>query len=88
MQTSAARIAERRLHPRERRAGCPPRTSGDGAWAAPNPRHNFALNRSHVQLRGAERFPIERVSNADTIELVVEWHPGRARQRSGRAGHS
>ena len=36
MLTSAGRMPERRQHPSERRAGCPKRTSGDGAWAAPN----------------------------------------------------
>ena len=40
MLTSAARMAERRQHPRERRAGCPQRTSGDGVRAAPNRRPN------------------------------------------------
>ena len=36
MQTSAAWMAERRLHPSERRAGCPERTSGDVARATPS----------------------------------------------------
>ena len=36
MPTSAAVMAKRRRHPSERRAGCPTRTSGDGAWAAPS----------------------------------------------------
>ncbi len=44
MQTSAADqaafsgsvpVAERSLHPSERRAGCTKRTSGDGVWATP-----------------------------------------------------
>ena len=38
MLTSEARMAKRRQHPRERRAGCPQRTSGDGARAVPNRR--------------------------------------------------
>jgi hypothetical protein len=37
MMTSAARMAKRSQHPSERRTGCPKRTSGDGAWAAPAP---------------------------------------------------
>ncbi len=36
MPPSGARMAKRRRHPSERRTGCPQRTSGDGARAAPS----------------------------------------------------
>ena len=38
MPTNAARIAECSRHPRERRTGCPQRTSGDGARSIPDAR--------------------------------------------------
>ena len=68
MQTSEARIAERSLHPSERRAAGtdPPaadrstqRTSGDGAWAAPAHETRLLAKRQNDWGRGGGSLALE-----------------------------
>ncbi len=70
MQTSAARMAKRRLHPRERRARCPPRASGDVARATPTPQSRPAGLPAAGRL-GQDRLELlDKV--ADVLELAVD----------------